>query len=239
MKKALRFLVAWLAAILVLLLRWSCRVRFHNDARPAVRKEGSPYAYAILHCHQVAAVIGCEPGTGAMVSRSEDGDLLIPSLRVHGIVPIRGSTRVKGRDKGGAAALDRLIEHVCGGAPAYLAVDGPRGPRNYVNRGIAKLSFATGAAVLIAVPVSRRRWILGRTWDRFQIPKPFTPIDIFFGTPLRLGEGEELEEFRRRIEEALAALEERLDPDEAAAGKEAAAARRTRLARKRGANPPG
>ena len=107
-----------------------------------------------------------------------------------------------------------------------------------MNRGIAKLSFATGAAVLIAVPVTRRRWVLGRTWDRFQIPKPFTRVDIFFGTPLWLHEGEDLEVFRQRIEDALTALEERHDPDEAAAGKEAAAARRTRLARKGRTKPP-
>jgi lysophospholipid acyltransferase (LPLAT)-like uncharacterized protein len=213
-------------------------VRWHNDPRPSLRQDGCPYAYAILHCHQVAAVIGCEPGTSAMVSRSTDGDFLVPSLRVSGIVPIRGSTRTMEQGKGGAAALDRLIEHVRGGAPAYLAVDGPRGPRNYVNRGIAKLSFATGAAVLIAVPSTRRRWILTRAWDRFQIPKPFTRIDVFFGPPLRLNDGEDLEAFRQRIEDALAALEEQHDPEEAEAGKIAASARRTRLAQETIKEPP-
>lgn len=233
MKKVLRFLVAWLTAFLLLLLRLSCRVRVHGDPRPALRKGARPYAYAILHCHQVAAVIGCESGTGAMVSRSEDGDLLVPSLRVHGIIPIRGSTRdrVKGTDKGGAAALDRMIDHVKGGAPGYLAVDGPQGPRSHVNRGIAKLAQATGAAVVIAVPVPRRRWILERTWDRFQIPKPFTRLDLYFGEALRMGEGEEVEPFRLRVEEALIDLEARHDPEEARAGKAAADAHRERLAR--------
>jgi lysophospholipid acyltransferase (LPLAT)-like uncharacterized protein len=229
--KALRFVTAWLIALLLLLLRWSCRVRWHDDPRPSLRRESCPYAYAILHCHQVAAIIGCEPGTGAMVSRSTDGDLLVPSLRVHGIVPIRGSTRSKEQGKGGAAALQLLIEHVRGGAPAYLAVDGPRGPRNYVNRGIVKLSLATGAAVLIGVAIPRRRWILARAWDRFQIPKPFTRIDMFFGPPLRLHDGEDLETFRQRIEHAIAALEKQHDPEEATAGEVAAAALRTRLAK--------
>jgi hypothetical protein len=229
--KILRFIAAWLVAVLTLLLRWSCRIRWHDDPRVSLRQEGCPYAYAILHCHQVAAVIGCEPGTGAMVSRSADGDLLVPTLRIHGIVPIRGSTRTRERDKGGAAALVRLIKHVRDGAPAYLAVDGPRGPRNYVNRGIAKLSLATGAAVLIGVPIPRRRWILARAWDRFQIPKPFTRIDVFFAPPLRLREGEDAETFRRRIQDAITELEELHDPEEAAAGKAAASAPRIRLPR--------
>lgn len=86
--KAARFIAAWSVAILSFLLRRSCRVRWHDDPRPSLHEEGCPYVYAILHCHQVAAIIGCEPGTGAMVSRSADGDLLVPSLYIHGIVPI-------------------------------------------------------------------------------------------------------------------------------------------------------
>jgi lysophospholipid acyltransferase (LPLAT)-like uncharacterized protein len=230
-KTILRRLGAWGLALLVVLLRWSARVRLHGDPRPALRAANRRYAYAILHCHQLAAIVACERGTGAMVSQSADGELLIPILRVHGIVPFRGSSRLGPQEKGGAAALESLIDHVRGGRPAYLAVDGPRGPRNHVQRGIAALSIATGAAVLIAVPVPARRWIVARAWDRLQIPKPFTRLDVYFGTPLRAQEGEDVEAFRERIEEALMALEERHDPGEAAAGKVAAAARRARLER--------
>ncbi len=229
--KRLNIVIGCVAAIFIVLLRWSCRIRVHNDPRPSLRDAGTPYAYAFLHCHQVAAVIGREPGTAAMVSRSVDGDLLVPSLRVSGVTPLRGSTRSKGKDKGGAAALERLIEHVRGGAPGYVAVDGPRGPRNHVQRGIARLSIETGAAALIAVPVPRRRWILTKTWDRFQIPKPFTCIDIHFGEPVKPREGEEVEALRIRIAAAITALENRLDPAEAALGKKAAAARAEKLAR--------
>ncbi len=119
-----------------------------------------------------------------------------------------------------------------------MAVDGPRGPRSYVNGGIAKLSSATGAAVLIAVLIPRHRWISTRAWDRFQIPKPFTLIEMFFGPPLRLHEGEDLGAFRLRIENAIAALEEMHDPLEAAAGKIAACAQRTRLAIDKGMKSP-
>jgi lysophospholipid acyltransferase (LPLAT)-like uncharacterized protein len=236
--KKLNLLIGCIAAVFIVLLRWSCRIRWHQDPRPALREAGTPYAYAFLHCHQVAAVIGREPGTAAMVSRSVDGDLLVPSLRVSGVIPLRGSTRSKGRDKGGAAALERMVEHVRGGAPGYVAIDGPRGPRNHVQRGIAKLAIATGAAVLIAVPLSRRRWILQTTWDRFQIPKPFTRIDIHFGEPVRALEGEDVDALRDRIGEAITALEERLDPAEASLAKEAARAeRRARAAASERATP--
>jgi len=229
--RLLRFLAGWLAAIIILFIRWSSRIIWHDDPREALRRDRRPYAYAILHCHQVGAVIAGEPTTGAMVSRSADGDLLVPSLRVRGIVPVRGSTRLKGQDKGGTAALDRLVDHVHAGFPGYLAVDGPRGPRNHVNLGIARLAKETGAVVLTCSPLPVRRWILTKTWDRFQIPKPFTRLHVYFGEPLQCGEEESIEDFRRRVEEALIALEVEHDPVEAEKGRLAAEARREKLAR--------
>ena len=236
--ESLRFLLAWLIAAAIFPLRWSCRIRWHDDPRAALRASGRSYIYAILHCHQVAAVLACEPGTAAMVSRSTDGDLLVPSLRAHGMIAVRGSSRHDGADKGGAGALRRLTDHVRGGSPAYLAVDGPRGPRNHVRSGIAALSQTTGALVLIAVPVPRRRWILRRTWDRFQIPKPFTRIDVFFGEPIAPVAGEEVNAYCRRIESAINALEERYDRDEAVSARAATLERSARRAPGAAMKPP-
>jgi len=231
--RVVHFVAGWAIALCVLVLRLTCRVRLHDDPRPALRMRRVPYAYAVLHAHQVAAVFAAEPGTGAMVSRSADGDLLVPSLRVRHVMPVRGSTRLRGRDKGGRAALERLIEHVRGGLPAYLAVDGPRGPRGEVNRGIALLAQATGAAVVAALPVPTRRWILSGTWDRLQIPKPFAAIDVHFRMLAPLGVAEEPEALRLRVQETLAALEHEHDAAEARLGAQAAARRREKLERER------
>ena len=205
----------WFIALAVLILRACCRIRLHNDPRPKLRAKSQTYAYSVLHSHQIAAVIHGERGTGAMVSRSTDGELLIPSLLLCGIVPIRGSKRQNSGDKGGLAAIEALIEHVQGGAPVYLAVDGPRGPRNRVHKGIAVLSQRTGVAVINLVAVPARRWIFTRAWDRFQIPKPFTTIHGYFGEPLFYREGEGVEQYRKRIETALNDLEREHDPLEA------------------------
>jgi len=156
-----------------------------------------------------------EPGTGTMVSRSLDGDLLIPTLRVRRIIPIRGSSLGNGQDKGGRSALKSLIEHVRSGAPGLLAVDGPRGPRNRVSKGIALLSQKTGAVILNVVMVPNRRWILSRTWDRLQIPKPFATTDAYFAEPVIPREGESMERYRQRIELSLNELEAKHDWEEA------------------------
>ena len=232
MKAFVRFLVGWILALFVLLLRMTCRIHLHDDPRPALRLSKKPYAYAILHGHQLCAVLAAEEGTAAMVSRSADGDFLIPSLKVRHVIAVRGSTRHQGQDKGGSDALEKLIAHVRKGKPAYLAVDGPRGPRGTVNRGIAKLAASTNAEVIIAAPVSKQRYILTRAWDRFQIPKPFTRIDVFFAEPLHLNLNENIDDFCLRIEKRLARLEHEHDPVEAGLGIEAAAFQREKNEKK-------
>jgi lysophospholipid acyltransferase (LPLAT)-like uncharacterized protein len=78
------------------------------------------------------------------------------------------------------------------------------------------LSRQANAAVLNVVVVPNRRWIIKRSWDRLQIPVPFCRIDTYFDDPIRPQAGESAEEYRRRIEAALNALEVLHDPTEAA-----------------------
>jgi lysophospholipid acyltransferase (LPLAT)-like uncharacterized protein len=202
-------------ALLMIILRWTCRIRFHNDQRAALTAAGIPYVYSVLHAQQLAAATGGHRGTAAMVSQSRDGALVALGLKCVGIIPIRGSSQRCGHDHGGLAALHNLIEHVRAGGPAYLAIDGPRGPRNRVHKGIAVLSRQANAAVINVCVVPSRRWIIKGSWDRFQIPVPFCRIDIFFDEPLQPHAGESAETYRRRIEAALNELEQLRDPAEA------------------------
>jgi lysophospholipid acyltransferase (LPLAT)-like uncharacterized protein len=205
-----------LVAFGLVLLRLTCRMRYHNDPRLLLRASGVPYVFSVLHAQQLAAAACGDRGTAAMVSRSRDGTFVALGLRAVGIKTIRGSSRRGGEDKGGLSALHELIEHVRTGRPAFLAVDGPNGPRNRVHKGIAVLSQQSGATVLNVVVVPRRRWIVERSWDRFQIPMPFSTIDLYFGAPMLPQRGEPVEEYRRRIETALNELEALRDPVEAA-----------------------
>lgn len=211
----MRQVLAWLLALTFFLLRCTCRVKMHDDVRPRLKKASRRYVYSILHAHQIMAVFCRDPGTGAMVSRSADGEAIVPTLRVNGLVPIRGSAKRRGRDKGGREALSALIEHAKAGNPACLTVDGPRGPRNRAHKGIAKLSQQADAVVLNLILVPTRRWIFTRAWDRLQIPKPFSTIHGYFAEPIEPIAGESVEAYRQRIEASLNAEERQRDPGEA------------------------
>jgi lysophospholipid acyltransferase (LPLAT)-like uncharacterized protein len=215
--RVLRIAVGWVLALLLLCWRHTCRYRVVNDQRQGLREAGTPYIYALLHAHQVAAVfVNDEERLAAMVSRSGDGDLLVPSLTLRRVRAARGSTSLEGKEKGGRAALAQLSSLLSEGIPALFAVDGPRGPRNYVNRGVAVLSQKSGTPILPTLVLPSRRWFLTKTWDRFQLPKPFATVSLIFGEPIIPRNDEASEALRLRVSETLNELERKYDPEEAA-----------------------
>jgi len=180
----------------------------HNDPRPGLRAAQRPYVYALLHAHQIAAVLANdEPRMAAMVSRSADGDLLVPSLAARGVLAVRGSGRRGAISKGGEAALKKLITLNRGGMPVLLAVDGPRGPRGKVHRGIVALAQATGAVILPVSVMARRDWVLRKTWDLTRIPSFGTTLHLAFGAPLEVAPKASLEDLQKAIGTALADCE--------------------------------
>lgn len=213
--KSLNSVFGWLIAFIMLLWRLTCRYRVHNDPRPKLREAKQPFIYAILHAHQISAVfLNDDPVMAAMVSRSADGDLLVPSLKLRRVHAVRGSTRKQGKDKGGREALAKLADFVRQGIPALLAVDGPRGPRNHVHKGVADLALSTGAAIAPAVIVPSRRFILTKTWDRLQLPAPFSLVQLTFAEPIFPAPDESSEALRARVRQALSDLERATDPTE-------------------------
>ena len=207
-------LLPYLLAVYTLAVRYTCRLRVHNDPRPALTlRRGFRMCFAALHAHQIAAMVSADPRTGAMVSRSEDGEMIVPALRANGHVPVRGSGG-KSR-KGGTEALKALVDYVGVGTPVILAVDGPRGPRGTVHKGIGVLAKKTGAAVLPVIVTTNFRYILPKAWDRLQLPLPFGKIQAYFAPPMFPQKGERLDAFAKRIEAELARLEQTNDPAEA------------------------
>jgi lysophospholipid acyltransferase (LPLAT)-like uncharacterized protein len=202
---------------MILLMRITVRLRVTNDPRPALRDAGRAYIYALPHAHQVSAVlINDDRCMTAMVSRSADGDLLVPALKLRRVTAVRGSSRTRGRSKGGREALAQMRDFLRKGIPALLAVDGPQGPRLFVHRGVADIATETDTPVLPVVVVPKRRWILRRTWDRFQIPKPFNSVELAFGPVLEPSSFAQREELLARITHELESLEKLHDPKEAA-----------------------
>ncbi|MEO1498018.1 MAG: DUF374 domain-containing protein [Planctomycetota bacterium] len=214
MKLSTRIL-GWAIAAFVVTLRWTCRVRCHNDPRPELDAAGESYVHAILHAHQIAIGSKAVPGTMAMASQSADGQLLAPTFRALGVPLVRGSSARDGRARGGVAAIDQMAEHVGAGGLGVIAVDGPRGPRGRVRKGVAKVGVKTGCPIVCVIIRPSRRLVIRKAWDRFQTPLPLCRYDAYFDV-VRPTADDSVESVRRRVEQKLNALEARWDPQEAA-----------------------
>jgi len=73
--------------------------------------------------------------------------------------------------------------------------------------GTVVLAARSGRAIVPLGASARPVWTLA-SWDAFQIPRPFGRAVMVFGEPFRVPRGEEdLEPWRRRLEERLLAVE--------------------------------
>jgi lysophospholipid acyltransferase (LPLAT)-like uncharacterized protein len=81
--------------------------------------------------------------------------------------------------------------------------------------GAVVLAARSGRAILPLGAAAWPAWTLG-SWDAFQIPRPFGRAVLAFGEPLRVPGGEEdLEPWRRRLEESLVAVEREAEEEAA------------------------
>jgi len=132
-------------------------------------------------------VMGCLLGHAyqdpflVMCSRSKDGDYAAYVSKKFKMIPVRGSSRRNGQDKGGKDAINEYITKIELGQSGGVTIDGPKGPREICKPGIMIMAKSTGCAVvpLMARPVSF--WEMKKAWDLFQIPKPFTTIHLHYG----------------------------------------------------------
>ncbi|WP_368509195.1 DUF374 domain-containing protein [uncultured Bilophila sp.] len=117
----------------------------------------------------------------ALVSQSDDGDLLAGVLERMGLETARGSSS-RGGVKALLAAARRMREAgLCG----CVTVDGPRGPRHEVKEGAIFLACRADAPIVpIRLFMERRK--LFRSWDRFQLPLPFSRVTMVCGDAYRV-----------------------------------------------------
>lgn len=119
-------------------------------------------------------------GRGIVVMTSEnfDGEWIARIITRFGYGTARGST-----SRGGRRALVQLRRDIYAGKSAAFTVDGPRGPAYSVQPGPIWLASLTGSPILPFDIASNRHWSL-HSWDRTQIPKPFSSVAIAIGEPI-------------------------------------------------------
>ena len=136
-------------------------------------------------------------GMAGMVSASRDGGFLAAILERFGVQPVRGSS-----SRRGPQALLELTTWAERGYDLAITPDGPRGPCYVIQRGVMSLAQVTGLPI---IPFSYNlQWkIRPNSWDRFQIPVPFSRCHMIVERPIRVP--------REATDEERAALRMRLE----------------------------
>jgi lysophospholipid acyltransferase (LPLAT)-like uncharacterized protein len=97
------------------------------------------------------------------------------------------------------------------GRPAGFTLDGPRGPARVAQPGAVWLARATGNPVLPFHLEASSHWT-ANSWDRTQIPKPFSTVALVVGEPLDVpadATDQQLDSSRQTLEFRLRGLEDR------------------------------
>ena len=139
-----------------------------------------------------------------MTSRHRDGDYIAEVIRRLGYEAARGSS-----SRGSLGATREALEALRNGKDLGFAIDGPRGPRYVVKRGPTYVAWKSGHPILPFTVSVKRKWKL-KSWDHFQIPKPFSRALVEIGEPIYVKTDvskERLAQYDRKVQEALDELE--------------------------------
>ncbi|MEP6966500.1 MAG: DUF374 domain-containing protein [Pseudomonadota bacterium] len=190
--KAAQPLLAWLAAayveVVIATLRWRIPDRAIADQALA-----SPQGVIALFWHgRIVQGMACRPLLGkrprrVMISLSRDGAFIAMAAQRLGVPPIRGSAG-KGGDllgKGGATAFREAVTFIRTGGVMILTPDGPRGPREVLPTGPARLARAADCPVFLMSLAAKPALTL-KSWDRASIPLPFARGCVVLEGPLRV-----------------------------------------------------
>jgi lysophospholipid acyltransferase (LPLAT)-like uncharacterized protein len=183
--------------------RWKVEGAQHWDA---IVRSGRQPILALWHGRIFAGLhYFRRRGVVVITSQNFDGEWIAGILHRFGFGTARGST-----SRGATRALVQLRRELRKGRPAAFTVDGPRGPARIAQPGVVWLAGATGQPILPYHIEADRYWTAG-SWDRTQVPKPFSTVAIAIGEPMQVEDTDpaRLEAARVRLEAVLAELEQR------------------------------
>jgi lysophospholipid acyltransferase (LPLAT)-like uncharacterized protein len=137
-----------------------------------------------------------------ITSQSFDGEYIARFIQRFGYGAVRGSST-----RGGVGALVSLIRLMKKGLPAGFTVDGPKGPRYVAKTGAVLLAKKTGNPVMPFLVETKNHWTI-KSWDKLQIPKPFTRARVFIAEPVYVGKDAGDAEIENKRQELQAKLDE-------------------------------
>lgn len=203
-KRLLQFLGLTVLKFLVSALVKTYRIKFVNADQPdQLLNNGEKIVAAFWHGTMLVPwFIHRNKKFSALVSRSKDGEILASVLKRWNYRVIRGSSHV-----GGKEALKLLTDTVDEGCSAAITPDGPTGPARKFKPGAVVLAKRKNIPLFLVGTASAEKKIL-KSWDSFEIPKPFTRVAVCYSNAIKIKNDAEREEIEQVINECEIKLNE-------------------------------
>lgn len=127
-----------------------------------------------------------------IVSSSKDGQILSDYLKILNFELIRGSS-----SKGGKKVIERAVE-LSDDNTILITPDGPRGPIEKMKIGAVLISHRGNIPLqLCSVKIA---WSIKlKSWDKFEIPLPFSPITLKFSEIYEFNNLDDREEVQKQL----------------------------------------
>ncbi|MCO5251058.1 MAG: DUF374 domain-containing protein [Candidatus Kapabacteria bacterium] len=113
----------------------------------------------------------------ALVSTSKDGEILTNLLQKWDYNILRGSSSRQGKE-----ALEQMIEIAPKGF-LLITPDGPRGPSQEMKAGAVVTSVKSQVPIYLCGIKIAKKITFKKSWDKFELPMPFSKIELTFDGP--------------------------------------------------------
>ncbi len=147
-------------------------------------------------------------GIVVMTSRNRDGEYIARVIQRFGYRAARGSST-----RGSHGAILECLRAMRNGEDVGISIDGPRGPRYVAKPGAAYLARKSGNPVVPFNISVEKKWVM-KSWDHFQVPRPFSRAIVLLGDPIHVDADatkEEIAAAEVQIQSSLDALREQGD----------------------------
>jgi lysophospholipid acyltransferase (LPLAT)-like uncharacterized protein len=194
-RNVLRYIGIRFASAAIQLLIKSLRFKITGDDSIAqLAKEKKNFIAAFWHgSMMVGWYLHHNKNTAALVSQSKDGEVLAKTLEKWNYKVIRGSSSI-----GGDEALKKMIELLKENYSLAITPDGPRGPIYKMKVGAVISAKKTGIPLFLVGIGIKKKFRL-KSWDAFEVPKPFTKVVAIYSDPIFIDGSLNYEETNKKI----------------------------------------
>ncbi|MFC2135343.1 lysophospholipid acyltransferase family protein [Bacteroidota bacterium] len=191
----LRFLGLYLLSFTINVLLKTVKITIYNSKKVDDLKDQN---YVLGFWHGTMLIpwyLHRNKNFAALVSQSKDGEILTRILKKWKYNVARGSSHIGGKD-----ALEIILNQANNKYSIAITPDGPTGPPRVFKAGAVIVAKKTNVPLVLLGIANHNKYQL-KSWDKFEIPRPFSKIIAVYSDPINIDNSLDFDETSTLITE--------------------------------------